>query len=101
QTLWGIQLPVPTAAGTAVLRDNEKIGTVTRSSLIRETALALAFIRSKAEPYPGMAVEIDQRPAQLVKLAYLTYPPGVGRCQNPWRQSTQWRPWNFDLVLVC
>ena len=83
QTLWGIQLPVPTAVGTPVLRDNEKIGTVTRSSLMGDTALALAFIRSKAAPYPGMAVEIDQRPAQLVKLAYLSYPPGVGEVPEP------------------
>ncbi len=79
QTLWGIQLTVPAAAGTPVLREGDKIGSITRSSLWGETALGLAFIRSKANPYAGLEVEVDQRPAHLIQLPYLSYPPGVGQ----------------------
>lgn len=72
QQLWGVHLQAIAAPGTPITLKSEKVGTLTSAIATEQGAIALAYIRTKANAQPGLEVTVGDQPGALVDLPFLT-----------------------------
>ena len=72
QHLWGLKLNQAVEAGTPILKDEEKIGTLTSITATDTGFLGLGYIRSKSEA-EGLNVQVGTSEGQLVSVPYISH----------------------------
>jgi tRNA-modifying protein YgfZ len=72
QRLWGVLLQAPVAAGTAVMVDESKVGTLTSYTETEEGPFGLAYVRVKAGG-EGLKVKVGEIEGELVAVPFLSH----------------------------
>lgn len=72
QQLWGIRLTAPTAPGTVITLEDEKVGKLTSYTETEQGYFGLAYIRTKAAS-EGLKVKLEENEGELVSVPFVTH----------------------------
>lgn len=79
QQLWGIRLTTSVTPGTAIFKNEEKVGRLTSYTNVEGECFGLGYIRTKAGGI-GLKVKVGDVEGEVVDVPFLKRPPFLAEC---------------------